>query len=381
MKTHFLLAAGLVFSLIVAPESLAQQGWKVDTVKHTVTGVMTGVDFTSANAGVIWGDTTLRTTDGGKHWLSVAKGVDGNGLVQDPGVIHCFDSTHWVGVGGTAFHTTDAGQSWIWDSTYFSSYGAIIALDFAGNEGFAAGQNSTILHTINGGAKWDLVSGPVFGFGNNYFGIAPVTGSTWLIAGGRSATPSGVIIRTTNSGASWDTVLRTSGRAVTAISYVGENVGYAAGDSIYRTADGGMTWKGMSPIPASIRGMSFKDPEVGTIVASGGKIYRTRDAGARWSQQISNTTMDLWAVCFIDTATGWVVGYRDVVLRTTNGGWGALVSVEEATLRMPDAYTLLQNYPNPFNPTTTIKYELPSSSQVRLRCLRYAWTVSLCSCE
>jgi len=63
--------------------------------------------------------------------------------------------------------------------------------------------------------------------------------------------------------------------------------------------------------------------------------------------------------------TGWAVGNHGLILHTTNGG---LISVEESPPNGSQIrnYELNQNYPNPFNPATTIKYELPKSSEVKL---------------
>lgn len=152
------------------------------------------------------------------------------------------------------------------------------------NNGWAVGNNATILNTKDGGQTWIKAPSPlnmnfikvIFTDQNNGYILADRIGSDYK----------GRILKTTNGGVSW---------------------------SVY-TFDGS--------IQDALTGMHFYDSQNGWICGMGGFITHTGNGGKSWTmqQRYLNGLKSLNDIHFRTLDEGWACGLRGLLYHTTNGG-------------------------------------------------------------
>jgi len=301
--------------------------------------------FTNFDGAEIWA-----TKDGGFSWE--LQFYDPS-LTQFMNYIEMFDSLNGVAMGDAPtptqpalfLRTTDGGENWI-------------------------SMNSDELIGLSSGDLWRRVD-----FLNINVGYFYSTGEEVQ-----------KLYKTTNGGNNWTVIADTF--ACGTIRFYDENFGIIYGahlvDSVcvpqmYRTKDGGQSWEYINTASTDfcmdIEFLPNRPSDVWLI--AGNRAFFSSDSGSIWTSELYIPELDYYYgfrdIVFTDETTGWLLGITPQPItyhlyRTTNGGFGGLVSVNEVKVKQTQSgYFLYQNYPNPFNPTTTIAYSIKSSGLVSLK--------------
>lgn len=202
----------------------------------------------------------------------------------------------------------------------FAAPNHLNSIDFPPNNtsvGFACGDSSLLLRTVDGGERWEIML--VLPSDNFHDINFPVNESIGYIA-----CDLGNVQKTTDGGEVWEIVNTGSPVSLYGLHFPNNiDVGYAVGDdgTIKVTRDGGLGWEDFpAPIPVRLNDVYFVNTMVGYVVGAEGNVFYTFDGGQTWEPRSTGLEEQLLGVYFHDDTTGWVVGEGRILLKTTNAG-------------------------------------------------------------
>lgn len=276
---------------------------------------------------------------------------------------------------GKIYHTTDGGVSWqlqFYDTsmTKFMNYIEMFDSlnDIAMGDAPANDKPALFLKTTNGGTNWISQNQSYFlgeSVNNIWRTVDFVNNST-----GYFFITNGPLYKTTNSGGFWQSI--TSNQHMLVLKAFDVNILLGVDQYIiHRTTDGGLNWESNQ---SNLLEFGF---DIEFIPGTPAKVWYTSstvcyssDTGRTWQEEFELDNYRFMDVVFTEKNSGWLLANSTTypnpakIFRTTNGGHGGIVSIDDNNPGVnPTGYSLGQNYPNPFNPVTKIKFKIPGQTR------------------
>jgi photosystem II stability/assembly factor-like uncharacterized protein len=295
-------------------------------------------------------------------WVAVS-GIDMTGQGDDRARKQ--PSSRWVGVSGAnatttvIFRTTDAGQTWQ-QTTILGSRGSITQVNFVtAQDGWLMSKHPVsestetveLFRTSDGGKSWvavtstfaastDLPPPGKLPFSGSKSGLSFVNATTGWVTGRLPVNGYTLLYRTRDGGSTWyPQSLPLSPTEVSSqlfilpplffnatdgILPVSFNTGNGVSLDVYVTHDGGITWKGTTPLAASTSTVDFIDMSHGWV-SDGTLLYVTSDSGQHWTRlSPGGSFQGITQLDFVSSNIGWAIGATAsnalTLLKTEDGG-------------------------------------------------------------
>ncbi len=222
------------------------------------------------------------------------------------------------------------GQNWVRQYP-FTEHETLYDIDFDGTgNGWAVGNNSIVMHTENSGVLWTFQAAPAAGGRLEAVVVVPGTNGMIGFAGGDR------LLQTSDGGKTWLEVENGIGSIRKIQAFNKDSIVVSGRIKCMITSDGGENWTVFSMPPAAANCAFFIDLNNGWIGSGGydkAQVYKTSNGGQSWNLANAVQYPVIAGLHFLNESTGFMAS-RNWVLKTTDGGvnWDTLNATKLPTI-------------------------------------------------